>query len=968
VGGAVVRIPSLERETVTNDYGQYRFVIAAEDVPSQPVTLEVSSIGYSSATVTVTLRPGTIRQNITITEQAIALDEVVVTGTVGRQERRAQAAVVSTIDATRIAQVAPITSVANLLQARTPGVMLRNESGSTGTSQQIRIRGIASMDGSSTPLIFIDGVRMDGGDRLGGVGNQASSALNDIKIEDIESMEIVKGPAAATLYGADAAAGVINIITKKGRVGSGFTQTINVEYGQADPNFTPPDNFARCTAFALARPTTYPACVGQPEGTVLRDNPLQREGSFLDGRYRNLNYQLNGGGEQYSVFFSLGVDDDEGTLPNNEFGHINSRANFNFFARENLRLELGFGLSRTKAALPQNDNNIYGFLGGGFLGDPRTVGDGRKDGWYAQRQTLAIGSIETSDKTMRFQPRFSVTYTPFEWFTNRLMVGADMQRTEEHQFWAKNDDGWWDNAAWNTGRVEEDRDNEDRYTFDYSGTVTRNVLENLRADLSFGAQAIASRFDRVSVDGHGLVTNETRSVSAAAELVGGGQSSSKDRDIGILGRLQLSYNDRLYLTAGLRRDQSDAFGVESEPFYSPSVGASYVISDEPFFQNAFGFLPGGALTSLRLRAAWGVSGRHPSGGARSTYEPATNQISPSQIAIGVRPDDVGNPLLRAEKSTELELGFDAGFINERLGVEFTYFHKRLSDQIENVPIPPSLGSSAPDQNIGEMRNKGIELAANARVLTMENVALDLRGTVNTLSNKILDLGDIPQSRTFKVGVPLTGVWDYEIHQIDRTNASGKCPASATNGCVVVSDSLELVGNSINYPGWEAGFSSTLTLFQHLSFYTQFDARGDVIVNDATNEFRDRQFGQGEAAVVGAAAFGTDANGNPTEAAWREYLGRFGPFVTEDGRTLNRNNVEGFYNQDGGFVRLREAAVTFTIPSSFVQQYMKARQATLGLSMRNVRTWTDYSGLDPESLQFLAVPANRRWTLRFLFSF
>ncbi|HEX6134120.1 MAG TPA: TonB-dependent receptor plug domain-containing protein, partial [Longimicrobiales bacterium] len=222
VGGAVVRIPSLERETVTNDYGQYRFVIAAEDVPSQPVTLEVSSIGYSSATVTVTLRPGTIRQNITITEQAIALDEVVVTGTVGRQERRAQAAVVSTIDATRIAQVAPITSVANLLQARTPGVMLRNESGSTGTSQQIRIRGIASMDGSSTPLIFIDGVRMDGGDRLGGVGNQASSALNDIKIEDIESMEIVKGPAAATLYGADAAAGVINIITKKGRVGSGF--------------------------------------------------------------------------------------------------------------------------------------------------------------------------------------------------------------------------------------------------------------------------------------------------------------------------------------------------------------------------------------------------------------------------------------------------------------------------------------------------------------------------------------------------------------------------------------------------------------------------------------------------------------------------------------------------------------------------------------------------------------------------
>jgi TonB-linked SusC/RagA family outer membrane protein len=901
----------------------------------------------------VTLRPGTVRQNITKNEQAIALDEILVTGTVGRQERRAQAAVIATIDAARIAQVAPVTSVANLLQARTPGVMLRNESGSTGTSQQIRIRGIASMDGSSSPLIFIDGVRMDGGDRLGGVGNQASSALNDIKVEDIESMEIVKGPAAATLYGADAAGGVINIITKKGRVGSGFTQTMNVEYGEADPNFTPPDNYARCSAFALARPTTFPACVGLAEGTVLNDNPLMRERSFLDGRYRNLNYQLSGGGEQYSVFFSLGADDDEGTLPNNEFGHLNSRANFNFFARENLRLEVGFGLGRTKTALPQNDNNIYGFLGGGFLGDPRTVGDGSKDGWYAQRQTLAIGSIETADKTMRFQPRAAVTFTPFEWFTNRLMLGADMQRSEQHQFWAKNDDGWWDNDDWNTGRVEEERINEDRYTIDYSGTVTRNILADLRADLSFGAQAIARKFDAVDVVGHGLVTNDTRSVDAAAALVGGGQSSNQDRDIGVLGQLQLSYLERLYLNAGLRRDQSDAFGVESEPFYSPSVGLSYVISDEPFFQNATGFLPAGAVSSLRLRTAWGVSGRHPSGGARSTFNPATNQISPTDIAIGVRPDDVGNPFLRAEKSTEIEVGFDAGFLNERLGIEFTYFNKRLSDQIENVPIPPSLGSEAPDQNIGEMRNKGIELVANARVLTMRNVALDIRGMMNTLSNEILDLGDIPQSRTFRVGVPLTGVWDYEIKEIDLVNNQ-----------VIVSDSLELVGNSINYPGWEAGLSSTLTLFQNLSFYAQFDARGDVIINDATNEFRDRQFGQGAAAVIGAEAFG-DPN---SDAARREYLGRFGPFITEDGRTLNRNNVEGFYNQDGGFMRLREAAVTVTVPSSFVQQYMRARSATLGLSMRNVKTWTDYTGLDPESLQFLAVPANRRWTARFTFSF
>ena len=978
VPGALVQVPSLQLRTVTNDYGQYRFEIPAENVPSQPVTVEVTSIGYSDASETITLRPGIVRLNITIAEQAIALDEVVVTGTVGRQERRAQAAVVGQIDAARIAQVAPITSVANLLTARTPGVMIRGGSGSTGTSQEIRIRGIASMSGGSDPLIFIDGIRMDGGDRLGGVGNQTGSALNDIKIEDIESMEIVKGPAAATLYGADAAAGVINIITKKGRIGSGFTQTVNLEYGQAKPNFTPMDNYGRCTQavlddiaadIAANREITYPACQGQPVNTVLTDNPLNREKPFRNGRYRNLNYQLTGGGDQYTVFFSLGADQDDGTLPNNEWGHINTRSNFSFFARDNLRIEVGFGLNRTKTQLPHNDNNIYGYLGGAFLGDPRTVG-ASKDGWYApNRQALAISSIETVDKTTRFQPRAAVTFTPFDWFTNRLMVGADMNRSEEYQFWAKNDEGWWDNAPMNGGQISQDRDADDRYTFDYIGTITRNLLDDLRMDFSFGAQAIARRTDGVDATGRGLVNNQVRSINAAAELVGGGQSSSQDRDIGILGQAQFSWRDRLYLKAGLRRDQSDAFGIESKPFYSPNFGVSYVISDEPFFQSFMDNL-NGALTSLRLRAAWGVSGRHPSGGARSTYNPSTNQIGANNIAVGVRPGAVGNPLLRAERSEEIELGFDAGFLNDRLGLELTYFRKTLKDQIENIPVPPSLGANGPNQNIGKMRNTGLELVANARVLTRNNVALDIRGTMNTLNNVILDLGEIPQSRTFRVGVPLTGYFDYKIKEILLDNSSGRCPSDA--GCVIVSDSVELLGNSSNYPGWQAGLSSTLTLFQNLSFYAQFDARGDVLQFDNTNQFRDRQFGQGASAVIGAAAFGTDGQGNPTPEARRQYLGRFGPFITEglDGtpRQLNRNNVDGFYANDAGFIRLREASVNYNLPASLVQQYMKARSATLSLTMRNIQTWTDFTGLDPETLQFLTVPMPRQWTVRFLFTF
>jgi len=254
VPGAVVSIPALQINSVTNDYGQFLIIIPADMVSGQQVTLVASSIGYSEAEVVVTLTPGTVTQNIILPTDAIALDEIIVTGTAGRTERRAQSAQVATINTSRITKVAPVTSVTGILQGRTPGLMIRNESGSAGTDSTIRIRGISSMTLGNDPLIFIDGIKADGGHSTAyWTGGQEGSRINDIKPEDIESIEIIKGPAAATLYGSDAVAGVINIITKKGRAGSGFTQTINLEYGRSDPNFTPPANWGTCSASSLTR-------------------------------------------------------------------------------------------------------------------------------------------------------------------------------------------------------------------------------------------------------------------------------------------------------------------------------------------------------------------------------------------------------------------------------------------------------------------------------------------------------------------------------------------------------------------------------------------------------------------------------------------------------------------------------------------------------------------------------------------
>jgi TonB-dependent starch-binding outer membrane protein SusC len=383
-------------------------------------------------------------------------------------------------------------------------------------------------------------------------------------------------------------------------------------------------------------------------------------------------------------------------------------------------------------------------------------------------------------------------------------------------------------------------------------------------------------------------------------------------------------------------------------------------------------LPEGALTTLRLRAAYGVTGRQPTSGARSTFNPSANQISATRVVVGVRPGATGNPALKPERGQELELGFDLGLLNDRLGFEVTHFNKQTKDQVLTQPTPGSVGSSSPRVNIGSLLNRGWEVGVNARPITREKVALELRLSANTLHNELVDLGNIPETQSMKVGFPLFGHWQYAIREVDLANNR-----------VIVSDTMEFLGKSANYPGHEAVISTTLTLFRNLSIYAQADRRGDFMQYDNTSQFRDRQMGFTAPAVLGPAAYGANADGTATDEAKVQWMRRFGcippnygetnqgtcrAWVTESGRTLSRTAVSGDYRQDAAFTRLREASMTYRIPSQLVQQLGRAQTASVSLAMRNINTWTSFGGLDPESDQFLSVPMDRRWTLRFFFTF
>src|SRR2546427_9529331 len=315
IADARVTIAGTVLQSTTNVLGNYRIA----GIPAGNVSVQVRRIGYKTLTAAVTLAEGQeFTGNYALNASVVQLEEIVVTGTAGDQRSRAQAATVAVLDVAGLRQVQPTPDVGSDLQSRIPGVSVTSASGSSGTSAQIRVRGAASISLSNEPLLYVDGVRVTAqGAPQWFTGGQSYDRLNDIEPDDIESIEIVKGPAAATLYGADASAGVIQIITKRGRPGTGkFTQSLSFDYNAINRNFTPRTNFGLCSPGSVAD-TLRVLCYGKAVNTLVSDNPLLREHAFRTGQMVGVNWSGRGGGQHYGYYSSLNHDKEKGDLPNN---------------------------------------------------------------------------------------------------------------------------------------------------------------------------------------------------------------------------------------------------------------------------------------------------------------------------------------------------------------------------------------------------------------------------------------------------------------------------------------------------------------------------------------------------------------------------------------------------------------------------------------------------------------------------
>ena len=401
-----------------------------------------------------------------------------------------------------------------------------------------------------------------------------------------------------------------------------------------------------------------------------------------------------------------------------------------------------------------------------------------------------------------------------------------------------------------------------------------------------------------------------------------------------------------------------------------------MISEEAFFRETFSF-----LNTFRVRTAWGQTGRSPTPGAALNTLDFAPYVLNAASQPGAVPSSPGNDSLKAERGVEIEAGFDAGMLNDRIGLEFTYFRKTSKDLLLQKPLPPSLGYPAPFPfvNIGELVNQGFEVGINAQPIQMSNLTWDVRLGLNTLDSKVTDMGDVAPfgttNRFEKGGEPGMFV-GLRIRSItENVTTCGPVTYTAPGACVLVSDDFERIGPVL--PTFEGNFSSNITLFRDFNIFGMFDwKKGNYLYNN-TDFFRETQLVR------------SDNRLSPTKLSAQERLRRYGnptggqpAFVREGVKpgfpaTATVNEVRDAYVQKADFVKLREISVAYSLPARYAT-YLKAQEATFTVSGRNLATWTEYEGFDPELLSaansnfgrqdFLTLPPSRQLTLKLNLTF
>jgi TonB-linked SusC/RagA family outer membrane protein len=922
VAAAQVTVAGTTLRALTDASGRF----ALNEVPGATAVLQVRMIGFRVRTDTVNVGDTDLR--IALEPKALELERVVVTGTAAATAQRELGHTVSRINAAEVTQQAPINSVQDLLNGRAAGVLIQPATGAVGSGSRIRIRGASSLSLSNQPLVYVDGVRVDAdfatGPQNQSFGSSSISRFNDFNPDDIESIEIVKGPAATTLYGTEASNGVIQIITKRGAPGAPHW---NFKLRQG-VNFlsNPEGRFATNYDTVRVSPT-------QLDTASITMNVLQAQPGigdiFRTGHVSDYQVGVSGGSSAVRYYVAGGTELQGGAEASNDFRRSTGRANLTVTPSEQVTLSANLGYVTGPTHLSA-EAGFGGRVWTTVLATPSNLGSFRQ-GFWSGLPTQYDQVYHFTQDLDRFTGSFQVQHHPVKWFTHRITFGVDRTREENSELYARVD-ALVSNSTFGSdalGYIALNNRAIDNTTADYAATASFELSPTLRSSTSGGIQFYHALTDSTFADGLYFAAAGLTSIDATTGPRSNAGGLEETKSIGAYGQEQITWRDRVFLTAGLRADQHSTFSPNFKRVYYPKASASWVLSDEPFWKYPF-------VNQLRLRAAYGESGRAPPyNAAVRVYRPVTG---PGDVSA-VTPQSIGNPNLEPERGKELELGFDAGLWNDRLGLEFTYYRKRTTNEILQREIAPSIGfppvfPGAQYFNAGAVLNQGLELLARGRPYDRGPVSVDLSLNLSTNSNKIQSL--LPgvtsvSAGTFlqhRVGHPVGSWFGRKVvsADLDATGTAINVLCDNGSGGTVACSTAPNVFLGRTIPNFEGAFNTTVTLWGRLRVSGLLDFKTGYRKMDGNTRVR--------CTVVGEFC---RENFFPQEFDPKRIAG------IQSGGT-----IVDYLIDDASFMKLREVSANYSLPDRWASA-IGATRASVTLAGRNLHTWTRYGGLEPEAM-------------------
>ena len=916
--GATVQIENTSFGSITDVDGNFKFEVSLE---SGDYTVSVRSVGYVTIKENISLgNNAEVNLTLEMSADILSLSEVVITGTGALTEKKQLGNSIATLQGSEVSGSGAV-DVTGALSGKMAGIQVMQNSGDPAGGVSVRLRSASTVNGSSDPLYIIDGVIVNNNStNVLGVSSVVQNRLSDINPQDIERIEVIKGAAAAAIYGSRASNGVVQIFTKKGESGApkiSFSTSVNFnslrkkrEFNETPLNWVNPS------------PDT------QTESATRYDyQDMVFENSMGTDNY----VSVSGGNENTKYFSSISYLFNQGILKSTDYSRVAGRIRIDQKINDWASFSVGSYIARSHSNDQPNGGYNAGVLPTILFTnnsiDPAPDADGNYPTMTFYPNILEY--IETFDYQQlnnRSINDFQLNLAPIKGLSVNYILGYDnaqsLGTTYEPLGTTTRTDGRASTTSINTSQLNSD------INAVYDGKISSNI----QSTTSVGYTYQYDNTDVVSITARGLALGvETTSGAATIDT----RDFRSERSIwGGYIQETIGFKDKIFLTGAARIDGSSVFGEDERSQFYPKASASYVLSEEEFWENNLS----NVLNSFKVRAAWGQAGNLT---AIGPFDRLTNYspVSMNGVSGLISPTRIGNPDLRPERQTEVELGFDMALLNNRLGVEFTYYNQDIEDLLLERTLAPTTGATSRIENIGTMTNVGYEILISAVPVQTNDFKWNLTATFSSNKNEVngiegdeLAIGNFGFSKA-KNGEPL-GVFKHGFY---ARNDDGSLLLTTTGLPQRERGSVDEDGNNLierDVNGQPAGallqkvigdpnpdYIASLTnefSYKNWSFRFQFDAvQGYDILSWDTRMFY--RFGGG--VQEGLELSGEEARG--TGAA------KFG--------------IAEAYIEDGSFTKLREVSLSYLL----VKPMKGISDVRFTLSGRNLFSIDDFSSWDPE---------------------